>query len=202
MPPANDDPPVSLDDAILLVDEIRRLRSQLAEREAQIAELDAIAHVDSLVHLPNRRSFVTSVDRVIARVQRSDVDAALIYVDVDGLKEINDRFGHNAGDETLVHIARVIVDNVRNTDLVGRLAGDEFAVLLEDTDELTAWHAAARIAESMESSECCVEQVRIPLSVAVGVAVILPDDSAATALGRADKEMYRIKTIGRKAHFR
>jgi len=192
---ANDDGRVSFDDALALVDEIERLRARLAEYEARVAELDRLAHRDALVDLPNRRSFFANLERLIARIERYGGEAALVFVDVDGLKAINDRFGHNAGDQALVEVARLLMTSVRNSDFVARFAGDEFAILLEQSDELSAWQTALRVVEAVDDCQFCVENVCLPLSVAVGVGVIKPGDTPQSVLARADKEMYRIKAI-------
>jgi diguanylate cyclase (GGDEF)-like protein len=192
---ANDDARVSLDDALALLEEIERLRGKLAEAQARVTELDRLAHRDPLVDLPNRRSFFANLERLVARINRYDGQAAMLFVDVDGLKAINDEFGHNAGDQALVEISRLLGASVRSSDFVARLAGDEFGVLLECSDELNAWQTALRVVESVDDCEFCLEGVCLPLSVAVGVGVIKRGDTAESALARADKEMYRIKAI-------
>ena len=192
---ANDEADVSLDDALALVDEIDRLRTQVAEYEGRIAELDRLAHRDPLVDLPNRRSFLANLERLIARINRYGGQAAMLFVDVDGLKAINDKFGHCAGDRALVEVSRLLVATVRSADLVARMAGDEFGILLEYSDELTAWQTALRVIEAVDDAEFCVEGVCLPLSVAIGVGTIQPGDTALSVLARADKEMYRIKAI-------
>ena len=186
---------ISVDDALALVEEIERLRARLAEYEERVAELDRLAHRDPLVDLPNRRSFLANLDRLIARINRYGGEAALLFVDLDGLKAINDRFGHDAGDKALVEVARLLTASVREADFVARLAGDEFAILLEHSDELGAWQTALRVVEAVDDCPFCVESVCLPLSVAVGVAVIRQGDTASAVLARADKEMYRIKAI-------
>jgi len=186
---------VSLDDAILLLDEIDRLRHDLARSETRIAELDRLAHRDPLVDLPNRRSFFDQLEHLIARMRRYGGDAAMLFVDVDGLKAINDKFGHNAGDKALVQVARLLLASARKADLVARLAGDEFGILLEHTDELSAWQLALRIVETVDQHEFCVGGTCLPLSVAVGVGMIQSSDTAELAVARADKEMYRIKSV-------
>jgi len=186
---------VSLDDAILLLDEIDRLRHDLARSETRIAELDRLAHRDPLVDLPNRRSFFDQLEHLIARMRRYGGDAAMLFVDVDGLKAINDKFGHNAGDKALVQVARLLLASARKADLVARLAGDEFGILLEHTDELSAWQLALRIVETVDQHEFCVGGTCLPLSVAVGVGMIQSGDTAELAVARADKEMYRIKSV-------
>jgi diguanylate cyclase (GGDEF)-like protein len=191
---ANDDA-LSLDDAITLLDEVERLQAQVAEYEGRIAELDRLAHRDPLVDLPNRRCFLENLERLIARIDRYGGQGALLFVDVDGLKAINDRFGHRAGDEALLEISRVLVGSVRRADVVARLAGDEFGILLESSDELSAWQTALRVIETVDECEFCAEGICLPLSVAVGVAVIRDGDTSAEVIARADKEMYRIKSI-------
>lgn len=192
---ANDDGAISLDDAIALLDEIERLRAELELGEARRLELDRLAHRDPLVDLPNRRSFLATLEQLIARVERYGVQAAMLFVDVDGLKAINDKFGHNAGDQALVKVARLIVASVRKADFVARLAGDEFGILLEHSDELSAWKMALRVVETVDESQFCVNGVCLPLSVAIGVGMIQPGDTPESVLARADKEMYRIKAI-------
>lgn len=192
---ANDDGAISLDDAIALLDEIERLRAELELGEARRLELDRLAHRDPLVDLPNRRSFLATLEQLIARVERYGVQAAMLFVDVDGLKAINDKFGHNAGDQALVKVARLIVASVRKADFVARLAGDEFGILLEHSDELSAWKMALRVVETVDESQFCVNGACLPLSVAIGVGMIQPGDTPESVLARADKEMYRIKAI-------
>ena len=192
---ANDEGKVSLDDALALLDEIERLRTKVTEYEARVAELDRLAHHDSLVGLPNRRSFLGNLERLIARIDRYGGQAAMLFVDVDGLKAINDKFGHNAGDKALVEVSRLLVASVRNADFVARLAGDEFGILLEHSDELNAWQTALRVIEAVDEAQFCVEGTCLPLSVAIGVGVIEPGDTPLSVLARADKEMYRIKAI-------
>ena len=198
---ANDDQ-VTLDEALTLLDEIDRLKAELAvyearvrEYETRVAELNRLAHHDSLVELPNRRSFLGTLERLIARVERYEDEAAMLFVDVDGLKGINDQFGHIAGDQALVEISRLLVGAVRASDLVARLAGDEFGILLEHADELVAWQTALRVIEAVDDCPFCVEGRCLPLSVAVGVSVIAKHDTPEAVLARADKEMYRIKAI-------
>lgn len=193
---ANDDEAVSLDEAVVLVEEIQRLRSELEKSRAHAAELDRLAHQDALVDLANRRSFLARLRELIARVERYGGPAAMLFVDVDGLKTINDGFGHVAGDRALVEVARLLVASVRKADFVARLSGDEFGVLLEHADELSAWEIALRIVETVDDFQLKVDGASLPLSVAVGVGVIQATDTPEAVLARADQSMYRIKTPG------
>ena len=192
---ADDKKVVSLRDAVALTDEIERLRAELDRCHARIRELDRLAHYDSLVGLPNRRSFLANLERLIARVKRYGGPAAVISIDADGLKAVNDRFGHDAGDKALIEISSALNASVRDSDLVARLAGDEFGILLEQADELTAWQTALRVTETLDVWRFCVEGISLPLSAAVGVAAIRAEDTVESVLKRADKEMYRIKAI-------
>lgn len=191
---ANDDGLVSLAEAEALVSEIEQLRAKLSEIELRLGQLDDLAHQDSLVNLPNRRSFLANLDRAIERVRRQGHPAAVLFVDVDGLKIINDTFGHKAGDEALIEIAQLLVASVRKTDCVARMGGDEFCILLEHLDEQRAWVMALRVVESVVGSQLCVNGSCLRLSVAVGVGMITPDDDPQAVIDRADREMYRIKS--------
>ncbi len=191
--PASKDPGLNVTDAQALIGEIERLRGEVARLEALVGQLDQLAHRDPLVGLSNRRGFFASLERLIERVERHGGPAAMIFVDVDGLKEINDTLGHNAGDEALIEISRMLVATVRNTDFVARLGGDEFGILLAQEDELSAWQMALRIVETVVGSQFCVDGSCLPLSVAVGVGSIRPGDSPLSVIERADKEMYRVK---------
>ncbi|HEU5483031.1 MAG TPA: GGDEF domain-containing protein [Sphingomicrobium sp.] len=184
---------VSLSDAEVLLAEIERLRSQIATLENRISQLDRLAHEDSLVNLPNRRSFVSRLENLIARVERYGGPAAMLFVDLDGLKRINDKLGHAAGDQALVQVAQMLVASVRKADCVARIGGDEFGILLEHADERGAWEMGLRIVETVVGAEFCVDGVCLPLSVAVGVSAIQTGDDPPAVMARADKEMYRVK---------
>lgn len=192
-----EDEAVSLDDAVVLLDEVQRLRSELAAANARAAELAGLAFSDPLVGLANRRSFLSALGDLIARTERYGGPAAMLFVDVDGLKAINDGFGHLAGDRALVEVARLLVASVRKSDFVARLSGDEFGILLERADELNAWETALRIVEMVDDAQFCVNGSCLPLSVAVGVGVVRPGDTAEVVLARADQSMYGIKAPGR-----
>ena len=180
-------------DTEALMEEIARLRSDVARLESRVEELDRDAHRDVLVPVANRRGLVRQLDMLIARCERHHTPAALLFVDVDGLKALNDSFGHAAGDAALVYLAQLMVDGVRQTDLVARLGGDEFAVLLDHADEQSAMDTANRLVNSVADSDFIHHGQRLPLSVAIGITGIVSGDTAETVLDRADREMYRDK---------
>jgi diguanylate cyclase (GGDEF)-like protein len=177
----------------MLMAEIRRLRDEVARLEARVEQLDELAHQDSLISLPNRRGFMRELDRVIDRSQRHGDSAAMLFVDLDGLKIINDSFGHRAGDEALIQVAELLVGGVRRSDCVARIGGDEFGILLDRADEASAQETAARLADMIAQCEFFHEGDALPLSVAIGLAMIRGEDDAETVMSRADAEMYKRK---------
>jgi diguanylate cyclase (GGDEF)-like protein len=176
-----------------VVGELERLRSEVARLQSLVEQLDGLAHRDPLVDLPNRRAFIATLETLIARVERYNYPAAMLFVDVDGLKKINDTLGHTAGDAALVRIAELLVGSVRSSDTVGRLSGDEFGILFEQTDELGAWQMGLRVVEAVTQAEFHFHGRKLRLSVAVGVGMIMPGDDPQTVITRADMQMYRIK---------
>jgi len=181
------------EDVHRLVEEIGRLRAQVAQLQQRVEQLDHLAHQDSLIDLPNRRGFLRELERIIARAARYDAKAAMLYVDVDGLKAINDSFGHCAGDEALIQVAGLLASGVRKSDMVARIGGDEFGILLENADEQSAHETASRLIDLIAGCEFVHDGDELPLSVAIGVGLIGPTDTAATVMARADEEMYRRK---------
>jgi diguanylate cyclase (GGDEF)-like protein len=176
-----------------LITEISALRGRVAQLQERVEQLDLLAHEDSLVELPNRRGLIRALERLIDRVNRYEEQAALLFVDLDGLKLINDSFGHQAGDEALIQVARLLVDGVRRSDVVARIGGDEFAILLVHSDEESAHETASRLVDLIAASDFEHGGQALPLSVAVGAATIQADDTPETAMARADREMYRRK---------
>lgn len=170
--------------------EVARLRAEIAELTARVQQLDALAHQDSLIDLPNRRGFMRQLHAFIGRVQRYGEHGALLFVDLDGLKLINDSFGHQAGDEALIQVANLLVDGVRQGDCVARLGGDEFGILLAYADQASAEETAARLVDRIAGCELFHNGEALPLSVAIGVAEIRPEDEPGDVMARADAAMY------------
>ena len=98
-----------------LVEEIGRLRAQVTQLQERVEQLDELAHQDSLIKLPNRRGFMRELERLVDRSNRYDHSAAMLFVDLDGLKMINDTFGHRAGDEALIQVAQLLNGGVRRS---------------------------------------------------------------------------------------
>jgi diguanylate cyclase (GGDEF)-like protein len=176
-----------------LVEEIGRLRGQVSQLQARVEQLDELAHRDTLINLPNRRGFMRELERLIDRARRYDHMAAMLFVDLDGLKIINDTFGHRAGDGALIQVAELLSKGVRHSDVVARIGGDEFAVLLENATEESAHETAARLEDMICGCEFTHDGDTLPLSVAIGVGMIDGADELDAVMARADEEMYRRK---------
>jgi diguanylate cyclase (GGDEF)-like protein len=117
----------------------------------------------------------------------------MLFVDLDGLKMINDTFGHRAGDEALIQVADLLTRGVRRSDVVARIGGDEFGILLENADEQSAHDTAARLVDLICTCEFVHEGDSLPLSVAIGVGMIDGSEGPDAVMARADEEMYRRK---------
>jgi diguanylate cyclase (GGDEF)-like protein len=170
-----------------------RLREELAKARLQIASLERLADEDALTPVANRRAFVRQLARMIAFAQRYGVPASIVYFDVNNLKQINDSHGHPAGDAALRHVATVLAENIRTSDLIGRLGGDEFGVILAHTDEAQAHRKSAVLAEAVVERPLRWNEATIPLSVAYGVYTFCGSDDPQHAIEAADKAMYRQK---------
>jgi|SRR5690349_12032924 len=170
--------------------EAKRLRKKLKEALAHIEELEASANTDFLLEIPNRRGFEHELNRAIAYMQRYDVGGALVALDVDRLKPINDSFGHAAGDEVLKAIVAVLLRQVRSSDVIGRLGGDEFALLLWNLSETDAHAKAASLEQAIDALRFRFDGRAVSTGASAGVAMLGPHSQAARALEQADCAMY------------
>jgi diguanylate cyclase (GGDEF)-like protein len=170
-----------------------RLRDELGKARGRIAALERLADEDSLAPVANRRAFVRQLTRMIAFARRYGVPASIVYFDVNNMKQINDSYGHPAGDAALRHIATVLRDNIRSSDVVGRLGGDEFGVILAQTDEEQAHGKAAALAEAIAQTPLRWADVSLPVSAAYGVHAFSGTDDAQRAIEAADRAMYEQK---------
>jgi diguanylate cyclase (GGDEF)-like protein len=169
---------------------IRRLRSQLAKAQSRIDELEASADQDFLLDIPNRRGFERELNRAIAYIKRYHASGALIVLDVDRLKPINDAYGHAAGDEVLKAVVAVLLRHIRSSDVIGRLGGDEFALLLWNLSETDARAKAAALEQAVDGL-CFVFRGRsISAGASAGVAILGAHAEAGRALEEADSAMY------------
>lgn len=183
-------------DAIMsLMAEVERLRQDLDRTKARLEAVETMADQDGLLPLLNRRAFVREMSRIISFAERYDVPASLIYFDLDGFKTVNDTFGHAAGDAALAHIANLLTGNVRESDLVGRLGGDEFGVILAKADQTQAEMKARSLADLFRAEPFVWNGAPLQLSFAYGVHGFKKGESVDTAMASADKAMYAAKKV-------
>ncbi|MEQ8345301.1 MAG: GGDEF domain-containing protein [Sneathiellaceae bacterium] len=162
------------------------------------ADLRRQAERDPLTGIHNRRAFDARARQAIERARRSGDLVALLYLDLDHFKSINDRFGHPAGDEVLRRVADIVGASLRKTDLSARLGGEEFAVLLPRTDAGAAWVIAERIRHGMEEFSFDLEGESVRATLSIGVAVFDgTGDDLERLSQRADQALYRAKQEGR-----
>jgi len=174
----------------MLMAEVQRLRREVEAGRARIGYLEKLADEDSLTPLINRRAFVRELSRMLAYAERYGAPGSVLYFDINGMKSINDRFGHAAGDAALRFVADRLLQNVRESDAVGRLGGDEFAVILAHADEAVARDKGAALAAAIGKGDFAWQGQPIPLSAAYGAFTFHGGGDAAAALDAADQDMY------------
>lgn len=180
-----------------LLEENERLRGQVDAMRERLDELERLADSDTLTPLPNRRAFLREVERVAAHVSRYGTPAAVMFVDVDGLKAINDAHGHHAGDAALLHVAKVLRREVRATDVVARIGGDEFGLLLDHLDEDAAEAKTRNLIEALAAEPLDLGSARVPVRLSLGLAMIAGGEDSNAIIARADARMYAAKLLQR-----
>ena len=161
-----------------------------------------MAALDPLTGVANRRSLISALDRDVSRAIRTHQPIALIMVDIDHFKHVNDRYGHPAGDEVLCSVVSVLRQRVRAQDLVGRYGGEEFMVLLPDTDLVGAEQLARELCKAVEESRCLAqgagpEGVEVTVSIGVFGGHLESGDSWDMLIAAADRALYEAKNNGR-----
>src|SRR3954452_18465498 len=169
---------------------IRRLRAQLAKAQARIDELEAAADQDFLLDIANRRGFERELNRAVAYIQRYRAGGAVIILDVDRLKPINDAYGHAAGDKVLKAIVDVLLGEIRSSDVIGRLGGDEFALLLWNLSATDAHAKAAALEQAVDALSFTFRGREVSAGASAGVAILGSHSDAAKVLEEADSAMY------------
>jgi len=189
----SDLPPETRSAVSQLMAELDRLKEELSAAHGRVIELENKADEDALLPVLNRRGFDRELERTLAYVKRHATDVSLIFIDLDNFKSINDVHGHATGDAALMHLTDILIANVRRSDIVARIGGDEFAVLLHRADEEAASMKADQLTRALASSGLVYGGKEIAMSLTAGVTQLRSDDTNAAALKRADKRMYEGK---------
>lgn len=177
---------------------------QIAVQNQRIEYLQSLSFTDEITGLFNRRGFAEQLRRTLASARRNGHGGTLIYCDLDNFKQVNDTYGHSAGDAVLRHVGEITLAAVREMDTVARLGGDEFAILLAQTK----WSDGAKRAKSLqwaiESTPCPFGRENVFVEVSLGLEPYGPNDTTEELIARADLAMYCVKRrkkepLGRQA---
>jgi diguanylate cyclase len=183
---------------VLVAAAVWPLVRMLADLEAARVQLDVLATRDELTGIYNRRQFLVLADREWARCRRYDMGAAMVMLDVDHFKRVNDLHGHLAGDLMLREIARAAAETLRHADFLGRFGGEEFIVFLPHTDTLGALDVAERIRERVAAIKLEWRGQQINTTVSLGVATLgISHDTVGALIADADRALYTAKDAGR-----
>jgi diguanylate cyclase (GGDEF)-like protein len=172
---------------------IAGLSSEIAHLRARLESLETVADRDSLLPILNRRAFVREMSRIMAFGERYELTTSLVYFDLNDLKTINDTDGHAAGDAALRHVAAVLATNIRKSDVLGRLGGDEFGVILPKADQALADKKARALAKLLTTQPFLWQGRVRALGIAYGVHTFTKGDDPEKAISAADKAMYAVK---------
>ena len=170
--------------------EIERLRAEVERLRARVEAAEAAADHDVLTPALNRRGFMSVLNRSMAYCRRHEVEAALLYLDMDGFKGVNDGLGHAAGDAALMAVADLLLANVRESDAVGRLGGDEFALLLMNAGADEGREKARRLSEALETEGFVWEGATVALGGSFGVRAYAGQTDPEVWLSEADAAMW------------
>lgn len=185
-------------DAILtLMGEVDNLRRELQSTRERLEQVERSADQDHLLPLFNRRAFVRELTRYISFAGRYGTPATLLYFDLDGFKQVNDSYGHAAGDAVLAHFADTLIAQTRDSDVIGRLGGDEFGVLLAHASVEQGKKKADVLAEKLKSEPTVWQGKTIPIGFSYGAFALNGDDTPDLAMARADEAMYAQKKNGK-----
>ncbi|WP_296931637.1 GGDEF domain-containing protein [uncultured Marinobacter sp.] len=181
----------------IATDITERKEMELALKEAH-EKARAAALQDDLTGLHNRRAFFELGNQLLKQSRRNGSPLAIIMFDLDHFKQINDNHGHEAGDEVLRHIGRVLETNVREADIAARIGGEEFAILLADADAIQASEMAERLLSLMRKTPVRYQDVCIRPTASFGISALRPEEiNLENLLARADNAMYESKALGR-----
>jgi diguanylate cyclase (GGDEF)-like protein len=166
---------------------------QLAEQQQRIAQLEWMSLTDELTGLPNRRGFQDYLRRTLATAQRHGESGVMAYVDLDNFKDINDRHGHEVGDAALRHVADILYENLRASDFVARLHGDEFALILVRTGAAQGATRARLLQRMIQDAPLNYGAMSLKIEASFGIAAYGRETEPSDLLRRADRAMYEEK---------
>lgn len=177
--------------------DLRRERDALRREnkilKIAVAELERVSERDTLTPLFNRRYFLTAIHQRLARFERHAESAAVVFIDVNQLKSINDSLGHAAGDFALMQIAGRLAASIRSVDVAARIGGDEFGLILDHSSEAGARAQVDRLNDVLSAEPAVYDGTAIALSACFGIAMLQTGMNESEILAAADRDMYRCK---------
>lgn len=176
-----------------LMEEVDSLRQELHETKKKLEYAEKAADQDQLLPLLNRRAFVRELMRSISVTGRYNTPSTLVYFDLNNFKSVNDTYGHAAGNAVLKHFSDILYANVRDSDVVGRLGGDEFGVILTHIGADLGQRKAERLAAVLENSPTLWQGKRISIGFSCGTFELTGEATADIAIAKADEAMYAHK---------
>lgn len=181
-------------EAILtLMQEVENLRHSMDGMSKRLAATEALADQDALLPIYNRRAFVRELTKLQASVERYNSEASLVYIDLDNFKAVNDTYGHSAGDYVLTEFSERLLNSVRETDVVGRLGGDEFGLILSHTNQEAANILTSRLSLELKDDPILWNGARLEVGMSYGIVTIEPGRDVQDTMDLADNEMYQQK---------
>lgn len=184
---------VTANDTPVTANQVQRLKDEVNMLKTQILQLEHKADEDPLIPIYNRRALMREIGRAQVLMSRYDILCSIIFFDLNGFKKINDTHGHSIGDDLLIKIGEGLKAHVRDCDMVARIGGDEFGVLLFKTEEMVARAKAASLACRIAEQSIDMAGDKVSVSTAWGVSTCQPDDTPRQILHRADRAMYQNK---------
>ena len=174
------------------------IQRDITEYKKLEQDLQILCRTDPLTTAANRRAFNEILSQEFSRFKRSQKEYALIMIDLDHFKSINDQHGHSVGDQVLIEVTERCKDNIRVHDIMARLGGEEFCILLPYTDSNQAKKVAERLREKIEIKPIIVDGLRVKVTISVGISLVSTgDEDGHQAMERADQKLFQAKESGR-----
>lgn len=181
-----------------IIQEKKKTEKALQELQQVNKQLEELAATDPLTGVANRREFMARAEEEMSRASRNGTDLCMMVIDFDHFKEVNDKYGHQAGDKVLKDFVRLSKEIMRPSDLLGRMGGEEFALLLPETGLSSATKVAERLRQYIEENSVAIGEQKVKLTISIGLARYQPkSDTVKKWLHRADELLYQAKDKGR-----
>ena len=174
------------------------IERDLTEYKMLQSRLEVLANTDALTGLPNRQAFMDKAKKEFSRSNRYSRPLSMVMIDIDHFKSVNDQYGHATGDHVLTNVGHILSDGLRDSDVLARIGGEEFVLLLPDTPEANTEYVAERMRKQLANTAIKYKDLELTITASFGVAAISPEDETLEQmLARADLAMYEAKNSGR-----